>query len=136
MKTAAEYYQDAHDSFERCDTDGFMSQWASNIMGDKARLQEEVNNNGGMWDFEILCDLDGNPVPAKIIKTRFGHAYAIFASFDKMEYGDPIIKWVNLGLTDKTLAKKGYKMGIVTLPAKVILSGNDVCNVRAVIVRK
>src|SRR6476661_6496069 len=69
--------QAAYDSFERCDTDGFLSQWASGLNAQKHRLQAEIEDNGGKWEFPALFDLDGNLVPAKLISTRYGMSWAL-----------------------------------------------------------
>lgn len=65
MKTAQEYREmaaqdrsDKAESFERCDTDGFMSQWASGMM---ARLNDalaEIADNGGTAQFPCLMEGD------------------------------------------------------------------------------
>lgn len=44
---AARMRDEARESFERCDTDGFLSQWSSNISASKAELQAHIIENGG-----------------------------------------------------------------------------------------
>ena len=46
--------QDALDSFERCDTDGFLSQWASGISAEKYRAQARLAENNGKITYEVL----------------------------------------------------------------------------------
>src|SRR5690606_26317917 len=48
--------REAADSFDRCDTDGALSQWASGINAQKYRLQADIAENGGMWEFPALFD--------------------------------------------------------------------------------
>lgn len=60
------------ESWQRSDTDGFLSQWAH---GMTARLNErkiEVLKNGGYAEFPVLCDEDGNVVATKIYRFNDG----------------------------------------------------------------
>ena len=73
MKTAKQYRdeaaqldQRAADSFERCDTDGFLSQWASQESAHKCRIQADIVENGGVWGFTGLYEGD------RRVKARFG----------------------------------------------------------------
>jgi hypothetical protein len=55
-------------SFQRSDTDGFLTQWAHDIT---ARLDEskiELLRHGGHARFPVLCDADGNVVADRIYK--------------------------------------------------------------------
>jgi len=71
---AAQHDRDAHESFERCDTDGFVSQWASGIMGQVARANAEIAENGGtatFWRY-VVRDLSGQVLEFRRCNTRFG----------------------------------------------------------------
>ena len=75
MTTAKEYRkmaedaeQQSADSFERCDTDGFLSQWASGLTAQKYRLQANIEDNGGAAWFVGLY-AGSERVPAKQIPT-------------------------------------------------------------------
>ena len=70
MAAAAE--KEKETSFERCDTDGFLSQWGHGMMAQQYRLQAEIEENGGLWEYAALFDLQGNLVPAKEVETRYG----------------------------------------------------------------
>jgi len=83
-KTAAElrseaerHDRNAEESFERCDTDGFLSQWASGLTASKKRLQADIEDNGGLAEFLTLFDLDGRWVPCKMIRTQYGTRWAL-----------------------------------------------------------
>jgi hypothetical protein len=56
----------AERSFERCDTDGFLSQWASNITADLNRQKAALLRNGGYAPFPVLCDAEGNVITDRI----------------------------------------------------------------------
>lgn len=73
---ARECYQRSAESFERCDTDGFLSQWASDVTGRLYDQCAEVAANGGLWTFTVLADADGNVIEgARNVKTRYGWAW-------------------------------------------------------------
>jgi hypothetical protein len=126
---AAEADRKAEESFERSDTDGFLSQWALNITARKDRLQAELLENGGRSEFLALFDADGEQVPARQIDTRYGTKWGVFASWaDAEAYGGDIIQWVNVAYTDRqraNLAKKGFRQGWVLkrAVAKILGSG-------------
>lgn len=122
---AADHEREAHDSFERSDTDGALSQWASGINAAKERALANLAEAGGMADFRALLDLDGNLVPARIISTTYGSRWAIFASADDANrHGAPVVEWLPVGADTKrkinNLAKRGYREGYVRRPARII----------------
>lgn len=81
---AADCDRRAQESFERCDTDGFLSQWAAGKMADRKRLEAEVVENGGKWEFPgLFRKSDGKRIRAKVINTRFGTCWAIVGEDDK-----------------------------------------------------
>lgn len=117
---AKEAYQRSIDSFDRCDTDGFLSQWASDCSGRLLEAEADLAENNYLWGFTTLGDKDGKLVPNKKIATKFGYAYAVFASFADLAVRDAqIIEWVGTG--DKAIAKKGYTKIIVEAKGKVVL---------------
>lgn len=66
LNKAAECEDEKEASFERCDTDGFLSQWASGLSAELYRKQAEIKHNGGWYEFPALFDLNGNRVRAKL----------------------------------------------------------------------
>ena len=64
---AAKREQSAADSFDRCDTDGFLSQWASGLTARELRLQAEIEEADGLAEFRGLFDKDGNRIKAKLV---------------------------------------------------------------------
>jgi hypothetical protein len=137
---AAAHDQAAAESFARCDTDGFVSQWAHSVLGQEARLQAEIDRNGGRHEFPALFDLDGNLVAAKLIDGQYGMVWGVFASDDLT---GRVIAWVapsyaaKAATRNRNMAKKGYTEGRVLAPAKAELGGGGsglagAMNVRAV----
>lgn len=137
-ESAAAHDRAAQESFERCDTDGALSQWAHGLSGQKDRLQADIEESGGKAEFLALFDLEGNLVAAKLIDTRYGRAWGILESDDPRS---KIVKWFNPSEAMKAVtarrndAKKGYFVGYVAAPAKAELRGGDLLTVSAVPVR-
>jgi len=137
LRTEADQHdQDAFDSFERCDTDGFVSQWASGLTAQQKRMEANLIENGGLAEFPQLTDLDGTPVPAKLVQTRYGTKFAVFATADDVKaYNANVIAWIDPYVKEKTLARKGYVLVYVLAPAKVVMHGSNACTVRPIKVR-
>lgn len=92
----------AAESFERCDTDGFLSQYANGICAQRDRRAAEVADAGGMWTFErtVLVRLDGTPTDAREVKTRYGYRWRL----------DSTDEWLPVRpARESTLARRGYR---------------------------
>jgi hypothetical protein len=125
---AAACEQEAYDSFERCDTDGFVSQWANDLSAQKYRQQAYIEENGGVWTFRAVFDLEGNLVAAKEIRTRTGdYCWGILDSDDPNGNFTGFFwqSWANNPkVQDRNNAKKGYAVGRVEAPAKAAFVGS------------
>jgi hypothetical protein len=134
---AAQHERDAHESFDRCDTDGALSQWASGLNASKDRLQADITEAGGLWVFPALFDLDGNLAPAKAVYNQFGRGWLLLDEHDR-----PTGRWFNESnaRNDVTYvrnnAKKGFYVGLVRVPAYATLKGASITSVAAVAVRR
>jgi hypothetical protein len=73
---ASQDLQNASDSFERCDTDGFVSQWASGITADLNREKARICRQEGLDTFNGLYSGDTR-VRAKVVNGRFGYVWLI-----------------------------------------------------------
>ena len=62
VKESSDCYKRKQDSFERCDTDGFVSQYCSGLMGQLNRAKADIIKNGGYASFWVLMDAEGNIV--------------------------------------------------------------------------
>jgi len=121
--------QRAYESFERSDTDGFMSQWASTITANELDLKAELIEQGGVIETSALFDLSGHLILAKEIETRFGWAWMIL---DPENPKGQAKAWFNPSKAKsestrrKTNAAKGYYIGRVKAKAyiKIIASGS------------
>ena len=67
----------AYESFIECDTDGFLSQWASNITADELEMQADLLEKDTLHEFTALFDsVTGDLIPdAREVETRFGWAW-------------------------------------------------------------
>lgn len=75
-EAAAKNFDRAQESFERCDTDGFLSQWASDLNGRTNLLKAEVIENGGKATFVGLYE-GSRRVAAKEIQTNYGTTWIL-----------------------------------------------------------
>lgn len=126
------------ESFDRCDTDGALTQWGNDMLAQEHRLAARIAENGGTWTFPALFDLDGKLVAAKSVKTQFGYSWALLASDDPdSEY----VGWFNesqarsAAARNRNNARKGYTVGRVKAPARAELKGGNIMSVTAVPVR-
>lgn len=136
-KTAADYRtearqhrQDAADSWERSDTDGCVSQWASGVLAREADLKAEIAENGGKAEFPALFDLDGNLVAAKLVEVedRYRpHSHKI-SKWIVLTDDDPrsaAAKWITaFPVRKSTMTKRGYTEGYVLAPARTKVGGS------------
>lgn len=132
-RTAAQWREQARqarqrsvESWQRSDTDGFLTQWAGETMAAKHDLQARIAANGGMWEFPALLDTDGNLVPAKLVQTRYGMAWGLLS--DPSDPHSDFTGFVNPSNARTparraaAMAKKGYRIGAVRAPATAALS--------------
>lgn len=125
-KTAAEYRaeataadQRAHDSFDRCDTDGCVSQWVDGLVAQQARANARIADNDGLAEFPALFDLEGNWVPARLIEGQYGPSWMLLDA-DGRRTG----QYVNAFPKRRaTIANKGYLEGRAMWPATAKFAG-------------
>lgn len=126
-KTADEYREMARgsrrsseESFERCDTDGFLSQWASDQMAVKYDALARLAENGGRAYFRVYLDETGAPVPARAIRTKYGNRVAIFATWaDCCSRGGTVERWLSW-----KKANAEYAAGYFEVEASIEMVGN------------
>jgi hypothetical protein len=71
-------HQYAADSWERSDTDGFVSQWASGVTGRMYDLLARLAEAGGVEEMKWVFDSKtGEPVEWRWIETRYGSSILI-----------------------------------------------------------
>jgi len=113
----------SHDSFERCDTDGFLSQWANDTMAQLYETCADVADNDGHWTFTGLADLDGNLLDAREVETRYGWAWVITTKDGETKWFNP--SEARNGERRRTAnARKGYMLVDCMVPAVVMMGGS------------
>lgn len=82
MKTAQDFKneaknarQRAYDSFESCDTDGFLTQWAAGKTADLAETKAKILEDGGA-EFTGLYEGDRR-VKAKLLNGQYGYYWLL-----------------------------------------------------------
>lgn len=109
-KTAEQYRADAsaqraevQASWERSDTDGFLSQWAGGLNAQLSDQKATIAEQGGRGYFERtkLTSLDGTEIAdARVVETRYGTKWRIDSTDQWLAYQPA---------RESTLAKKGYR---------------------------
>lgn len=122
-KAAADYAKREQESWERSDTDGFVSQWALQSLRREELMKADLADRGGVDTFPILVDKEtGEVVPSRLMETRYGMAWAVFdTAEDANSHSSTVQKWVST--SDKAVAKKGYEVKYQQRPAKVVTTG-------------
>ena len=111
----------AEESFDRCDTDGFLSQWASRLGADFDMMKADILERGGAV-FPALFDLEGNIVKAKLIDTKYGKSWAIVGDNEKFT-GQFVSAFPK---KRETMVKKGFLEGRVLQKAYADYAGTSV----------
>jgi hypothetical protein len=108
--SAAQHRADAAESFERCDTDGFVTQAASGLNAQKDDMAARIADAGGVWRFErvVLARLDGSAVDARVVSTKYGERWRVDADDAWLPY---------MPARESTLARRGYYERVETAVA-------------------
>lgn len=74
---AARAAADEHESFERSDTDGFVSQWASNRMASFHRMSADLAERDGKAEHQALFNLDGTIASTHRAEGQYGSYWVL-----------------------------------------------------------
>jgi hypothetical protein len=110
--------RDAIESFERCDTDGFISQWASGLSAERLFKEAQIADDGGLAEFVALFDTEGNLVNARLINGQYGECWMLLDDENKAT-GEFITAHPK---RRATIFAKGYLEGKVKRPARVVIT--------------
>ena len=117
---AAQADADAAASWDRCDTDGFVSQWASGLTAAEKRAQADIADAGGTALFAALVDAEtGEWVPSKLIDGKFGLCWALLGSDGKFT-GKFVTAFPK---REATMLRKGFREVRGRWPARATLGG-------------
>jgi hypothetical protein len=111
------------ESFERCDTDGFLSQWAHSIGAQKDDLAAKILEQGGYARFPVLVDQDGEVVADR--EYRFANRAApwktdIVWRVDEVRFGR---RWVPAGDRSRVQKALGLREESRWFPAAAAILG-------------
>lgn len=76
-EAAAAARKSAEESWERSDTDGFLSQWASGLTASLNDAKAKIAEADGKSEFPGLFTPDGRRVRAKLIDGKYGRCWAV-----------------------------------------------------------
>lgn len=139
-EAAKQSYQSSSESWDRSDTDGFVTQWAGNMTARVHEAKAVICDNDGRSSYPALFDLDGNLVPAKYISTKYGMKWALLASDDP---NSDFVGWFGESRAQSAVTRKrndalkGYYVGQVAAKsnAKVEASGTGLSGAASAYVR-
>jgi hypothetical protein len=116
---ARDAIQRAHDSFERSDTDGCLTQWACGITADLRRRQAQILRDGAQAVFEGLYE--GNRrVRARLIENQYGEAWLL----DDEEAALFGRRFIPEGRKSSMQKKKGLHQALEWAPAAAKTASN------------
>lgn len=129
-KTAAQWREMAkgnrrasQESFDRCDTDGALSQWGLDVLARKYELCAKLAEQDGTWEFPALFTLTGGLVAEAVwIKTKLNKWVWRIGSGNTVAWFDPS-KARSGARRRANDAAKGYQLGTVRTRAYVGTSG-------------
>lgn len=125
-KEAIAHEAKAAESFERCDTDGFVSQWADGISAQRKRAEADLIENGGMADFPALFHLDGTVASTHSAYGQWGQ-YWVLNDAAAERYGKRFYspsKAMDEKRRDANDAKKGFHVGTIRCAARADIVAN------------
>ena len=133
---AARNEQDKRESWERSDTDGFVSQWASGITADLNREKARLSRQEGLDTFNGLYSGDTR-VRAKIVNGRYGSVWFIDESDRDITGGR---EFIPVGSRSKVQRELGLSERQETAPAWACTAGSGTglsgaCSVRVITFR-
>lgn len=122
---ASEGYQRAIESFERCDTDGWLSQWCHTLMADLRMRQADIIDAGGKSQFIGLYRGEQR-IAAKLIKTKYGMSWRLRE--DEQEWAGRA--WIPFGATSLVQKRLGLSERSEFAPAWAAQDGMRVYDYR------
>ena len=129
-KMASECYRKEQESFDRSDTDGFLSQWALTMTGRLYDLLAEVSERGGTWEFTELADAEGNLIEgARKVRTKYGTAWVTPDGrwFNPSRHSDDAER-------ERRNREKGFSLVRVTRPAVVVMAEGGLWGLEPIVI--
>lgn len=143
-RTAAEYREMAArsrkasaDSWERSDTDGYLTQWACDSVAREYDVLADLVENGGKVEAQALFFLDGTLASADRRHNDYGY-YWLLNDEAAERFGKRFVSESNArkaSTREKNYAKKGFAIGTVKGDGVVVSGGNLMIHYMQVIAR-
>ena len=128
---AADAAREAQDSFDRSDTDGCFTQQANANLSELAAVQATIAENDGYAEFQALFDLDGNLLPAKLVRGQYGMTWLMLDPASVDGRGDSHGIFISPSKAESDVvrrrnnARKGVYVGRVKVKAFAMHSTGD-----------
>jgi len=120
------------ESWDRSDTDGFMSQWASGLMAREYELCASLAEDGGMTTTRALFDAE----TGEVASTHFAYGqwggYWVLNDEATAKYGKRFLNESKAATGEKqraAIVKKGFTVGRVRVKGYVAMRGGNVASV-------
>jgi hypothetical protein len=123
-QSAAQAMERREESFQRCDTDGFLSQWSLGLSAQRDKEQARILRAGGVSTFPALFDLNGNRVRAKLCSLPDKFRPWTTRDVWRVEIEGGGVKWITaFPKRCTTLMDKGYFEAKEQAPAESKIVG-------------
>ena len=122
---SAEMHAKREESYDRCDTDGFLSQWALGSLSQDYSLRAQLAEAGGLTEVCALFDLDGELIPSVHGWGEYGEYFAVLDNEERgcRRFFNPS-KAKNEETARRNNAAKGFYIGTVKTQGKVKMMGS------------
>jgi hypothetical protein len=125
---AAAHETAREESFQRCDTDGFLSQWAHGKSAELARAKAKLADDGGTAEFPGLYRRsDGARMRAVLISYKCSYTYSTKWAWSFRHADGSVNRSMPLlpdtRSTRGKLWKLGYEVKMETAPARAYMAG-------------
>lgn len=124
---ARESYKRREESWERSDTDGFLSQWASDMTGRKYNAMADLKENGGMVEVRALFDAETGEVASTHSDWGQWGPYWVLNDKATEKYGKRFFSESKANTSAKrhaTHKAKGFTIGRIKVKGYVTIAGS------------
>lgn len=123
-REAARHREAKEESFARCDTDGFLTQWAHDVAAGREHLQRKIEEHDGCYLFRVLVRLDSGELAAfarEEFTSRFHYGTDTMWKIERPRATER--RWLPVAKRESTYARKGFKTAWLVAPAYADITG-------------